>query len=83
VWKGKAIREPGKFVRKTGGIKSARSYDIAGGYAGIMNTNATGFWTVPPRFRLDFEKLIKQNENAIVRIMNDAIVGGMNKYLRS
>jgi len=84
VWKGKAISEPAKFVRTGQKNKSPRSYAIAGSDAGLMNTKSGGgFWSVPPRYRLDFEKLLKQNENTIIRTMNDAIVTGMNRYLRS
>jgi hypothetical protein len=80
ILKGKALTEPAKFV-KTGKHEGSRSSDIAGSSAGLMTDYGSGLWQVPPKFRLDLEKLITDNEDKIVRVMEEVIVGEMQRYL--
>lgn len=81
VFKGRALSEPAKFV-KTGPKSGARSSAIAGGEAGLMTEyNDGGLWQVPPRFRLDLEKIVLDNQDKIIRVMEDVVTTEMIRYL--
>lgn len=81
VYSAQPLSEPAKFV-KTGPTPGSRSSAIAGGSAGLMADKGNGLWTVPPRYRLDLEALVKRNEGKIVRVMENTIVKAMNRYLK-
>ena len=65
IYAGIALKETGYHFRKTGPTRGSRSSSIAGGEAGLMKKG--GLWQVSPRFRLDIDKLIEQNEDKITR----------------
>lgn len=63
VYAGLPMREEGFKFKKTGPAPGVRSSSIAGAEAGRMTTG--GFWEVPPRFRVDIDKLWERNERKI------------------
>jgi len=84
VWRGRAITEPAQFVRVKPNNPLPRSNLIAGTAKGIMTKyNTGGLWVVPPKFRLDLNKLIERNEQKIILTLEHHLVKQMNIYLRS
>lgn len=80
VLKGRALTEPANFV-KTGPTQGSRSSKIAGSQAGLMKDKGTGLWSVPPKYRLDLVKLIEDNEDKIIHVLQDTVINEMIRYL--
>lgn len=83
VYRGLAVTEPADFTKVRSTSNAPRSSAIAGSAKGIMKNYGTGLWSVPPRFRLDLNRLISKNEKKITSVLERNITHQMNIYLRS
>jgi hypothetical protein len=71
VYSGKALKEKNVKFTRTGPSKGVRSSAIAGAEAGKM-TKGT-FWEVPPKFRIDLDKLIDRNRDKMTNVITKTI----------